>query len=175
MTISTDSRRDIAVDAAEVAPPDRFGTVALFALSTFETAHVPAASGRPGVTNHQKFDVRTCMTTDSERQNCLLPGDSHAAHHWLGLSSALPEVNIMQASASLCRPAVSAGSRYDTPFCRNVYDAICRDGRCDEFVQGDVPIQFDVGHLTAQGSIEVGRRLAPLFARKLARTGDASN
>ena len=81
----------------------------------------------------------------------------------------------MQASASLCRPAVSAGSRSDTPFCRNVYDAICRDGRCDEFVQGDVPIQFDAGHLTAQGSIEVGRRLAPLFARKLARAGDASN
>jgi hypothetical protein len=57
----------------------------------------------------------------------------------------------------------------------SVYDAICRDGSCDEFVQGDVPIQFDAGHLTAQGSIEVGRRLAPLFIRKLARAGDASN
>jgi peptidoglycan/LPS O-acetylase OafA/YrhL len=230
------------------------------------------------LTNHQKFDVQTCMTPDSRRPNYLLLGDSHAAHLWLGLSSALSDVNIMQASASMCRPAVAAGSGYDTPFCRklmelvfndflvnnkvdrivlaaswkdedlpflsttletlkarglnvvvlgpiveydsalprllvdeilrgdpgaaaamrragvrerdqamsrmvsahgatylSVYDAICRDGRCDEFVQGDVPIQFDAGHLTAQGSIEVGRRLAPLFVRKFARTGDASN
>lgn len=33
----------------------------------------------------------------------------------------------------------------------------------------------DAGRLTAQGSIEVERRLAPLFVRNLARAGDASN
>ena len=68
------------------------------------------------LTNRQKFDVQTCMTPDLERPNYLLLGDSHAAHLWLGLSSALSDVNVMQASASMCRPAVSAGSRYDTPF-----------------------------------------------------------
>ncbi len=46
------------------------------------------------MTNHQKFDVQTCMTPDLERPNYLLLGDSHAAHLWLGLSSALSDVNV---------------------------------------------------------------------------------
>jgi peptidoglycan/LPS O-acetylase OafA/YrhL len=230
------------------------------------------------LTNRQQIDIETCMTPDPKRPNYLLVGDSHAAHLWLGLSSAMPEVNIMQATASMCRPAIPTVSALDTRVCPklmqfvfhdfldtrkvdkvvlaaswkdedlvdlshtldvlkqqgvdatvlgpiveyenalprllvdeilrdnpsaagamrrpgirerdqamrrmvaahgaaylSVYDAVCRDGRCDEFVQGDVPIQFDAGHLTAQGSIEVGRRLAPLFVRKLARADDASN
>jgi hypothetical protein len=190
----------------------------------------------------------------------------------------MPEVNLMQATASLCRPAIMAGSRYDTPVCRtlmefvfsdflvhnkvdgvllaaswkdedllvlsatlqllkargidvtvlgpiveydaalprllvdgilhdapsmasakrtpgvrerdlamkrmvtatgatylSVYDAICRDNRCDELVQGNIPMQFDAGHLTAEGAIEVGRRLSAAFARKHARATDVSN
>ena len=190
----------------------------------------------------------------------------------------MPEVNLMQATASLCRPAIMAGSRYDTPVCRtlmefvfsdflvhnkvdgvllaaswkdedllvlsatlqllkargidvtvlgpiveydaalprllvdgllhdtpsmasakrtpgirerdlamkrmvtatgatylSVYDAICRDDRCDELVQGNIPMQFDAGHLTAEGAIEVGRRLSAAFARKHARAADVSN
>ena len=216
------------------------------------------------------------MTPDPARPNYLLVGDSHAAHLWLGLSSAMPGVNVMQASASLCRPAVQGGSRYDTPACRrmmdyvfndflvhvrvdkvllaaswkdedlpilatsldllkargirvtvlgpiveydaalprllvdeilrddaaaaramrrpgvegrdrtmarlaadhgaayvSLYDAICPDGRCDEYVQANVPMQFDEGHLTLQGSIELGRRLAPLLAPKLVGARDA--
>ena len=46
----------------------------------------------------------------------------------------------------------------------SVYDAVCRDGRCDEFAEGDVPLQFDAGHLTAEGSVEVARRLVDRFA-----------
>jgi peptidoglycan/LPS O-acetylase OafA/YrhL len=213
--------------------------------------------------NRQKLDVQTCMKLDSSRPNYLLVGDSHAAHLWFGLSSAMPEVNMLQATASLCRPAALPGSRYDTPACRelmqfvfddflannkvdkillaaswkdedlpilsatleilrprgidiivlgpiveydsalprlladeilysspaiadrkrtpgirerdramrrivtargasyvSVYDSICRDGRCDEFARGDIPLQFDAGHLTAEGSIEVARRLS---------------
>lgn len=228
------------------------------------------------LTNHQEFDTKTCMTPDPARPNYLLVGDSHAAHLWLGLSAAMPGVNVMQASASLCRPAVQGGSRYDTAACRrmmdyvfndflvhvrvdkvllaaswkdedlpilatsldllkargirvtvlgpiveydaalprllvdeilrddpaaaramrrpgvqerdrtmarlaadhgaayvSLYDAICPDGRCDEYVQANVPMQFDEGHLTSRGSIELGRRLAPLLAPKLVGARDA--
>jgi len=228
--------------------------------------------------SHQQFDRETCLKPDPARPNYLLVGDSHAAHLWSGLSLAMPEVNIMQATASLCRPAIAAGSRYDTPVCRtlmefvfgdflvhnridgvllaaswkdedlpvlsstlrqlksrgidvtvlgpiveydaalprllvdgilhdtpsiasakrtpgirerdlamqrmvtatgatylSVYDAICRDDRCDELVQGNIPMQFDAGHLTAEGAIEVGRRLSAAFARKHARAADVSN
>ena len=56
----------------------------------------------------------------------------------------------------------------------SVYDAMCRNDRCDEFAEADVPMQFDAGHLTAKGAAEVGRRLAVSF-RKPMRVGDVSN
>jgi peptidoglycan/LPS O-acetylase OafA/YrhL len=229
-------------------------------------------------TSRQHFDRDACLMPDPARPNYLLVGDSHAAHLWSGLSQAMPEVHIMQATASLCRPAVMAGSRYDTPACRtlmefvfgdflvhhkvdgillaaswkdedlpvlsatlqslksrgidvtvlgpiveydaalprllvdgilhdtpsiasakrtpgirerdlamrrmvratgagylSVYDAICHDDRCDELVRGNIPMQFDAGHLTAEGAIEVGRRLSVAFARRHAGAADVSN
>jgi hypothetical protein len=232
------------------------------------------------LTHRQQFDADTCLKADPVRPNYLLIGDSHAAHLWSGLAAALPEVNVMQATASLCRPAVLAGSQYDTNTCRDlmelvfnnflvnnkvdkvllaaswkdedlpilattlkilksrdidvtvlgpiveydaalprllvdeilldnpshararrrpgirerdldmsrlvpahgatylsVYDAMCRDDRCDEFAEADVPMQFDAGHLTAKGAVEVGRRLAGAIGKnkKIARANDVSN
>jgi peptidoglycan/LPS O-acetylase OafA/YrhL len=245
-------------------------------------AYDPSSAFRTGQcylgTSRQSFDVSACMTADPKRPNYLLVGDSHAAHLWYGLSSAMPEVNILQATASSCRPAASPGSRYDTPTCRNlmqsvfndflvnnkvdkillaaswkdedlptladtleilksrgsdvvvlgpiveydgalprlladeilhndpsiagamrtagvrerdwamrrlvtdrgatyvsVYDSVCRNDRCDEFAEGDIPLQFDAGHLTAKGSVEVGRRLSTSFVRMLARASDVAN
>jgi peptidoglycan/LPS O-acetylase OafA/YrhL len=217
-------------------------------------------------TNRQQIDVETCLKPDSTRPNYLLIGDSHAAHLWFGLASAMPEVNVMQATASLCRPAVLPGSRWDTPACRklmqfvfddflvnnkidkillaaswkdedlpmlsttleilrarglhvtvlgpiveydnalprllaeevllnsptfargmrrpgvqerdlamrrivtakgavyvSIYDTVCRNGICDEFAKGDIPLQFDAGHLTPEGSVKVARRLSASF------------
>jgi hypothetical protein len=57
----------------------------------------------------------------------------------------------------------------------SVYDTLCREDRCDEFVEADVPMQFDAGHLTDKGAAEVGRRLSAAFGKKLARAGDVSN
>lgn len=228
--------------------------------------------------NRQQLDVETCLKLDARRPNYLLVGDSHAAHLWLGLSKAMPDVNIMQATAGACRPAAQPVSRLDTRSCpklmqfvfndflaRNkvdkvllaaswkdedlpalsatlealkekgldvvvfgpiveydsalprlladeilrrdpsiangmrtsgiherdramnrlvtasgatyisVYDTICRGGHCDEFAEGDVPMQFDAGHLTAEGSVEIGRRLSAAFVKKLARADDVSN
>jgi peptidoglycan/LPS O-acetylase OafA/YrhL len=228
-------------------------------------------------TNRQRLDVDTCTKPDPVRPNYLLVGDSNAAHLWFGLSSAMPDVNVMQATASMCRPAVLPGSRYATPACRNlmrfvfddflvnnkidkvllaaswkdedlpmlsasleilksrgvdvtvlgpiveydaalprlladeilrdspamanarrtpgirerdlamrdmvtargatylsVYDAVCHNDHCEEFADGRVPMQFDAGHLTAKGSVEVGRRLSAAL-RKFASADHASN
>lgn len=229
--------------------------------------------------NRQRFDVETCLRLHPARPNYLLIGDSHAAHIWSGLSAAMPHVNIMQATASECRPAVPAAEqRVGLKACRDVmelafndflvnnrvdkvilaaswkdedlpnlsatldvlksrgidvvvlgpiveyaaalprllidgilrghpdlastkrtpgirerdlvmsalvkahgasyssvYDAVCRDGRCDEFVEADIPMQFDEGHLTDKGAAEVGRRLSSVFGNKLTRTSNVSN
>jgi peptidoglycan/LPS O-acetylase OafA/YrhL len=245
-------------------------------------AYDPSAAFRSGqcylATNRQQLDVRTCMQPDPRRPNYLLVGDSHAAHLWFGLSTAMPEVNIMQATASACRPAALPVSlldtracpklmqfvfndflannrvdkvlvaaswkdedipalsdtietlksmghdvivlgpivEYDSPLPRlladeilrgnrsiasrtrtsgirerdrelgrivaakgatylSVYDAVCGSGRCDQFAEGDVPLQFDAGHLTAKGSVVVGRRLSPALAGKPTRAAHASN
>jgi peptidoglycan/LPS O-acetylase OafA/YrhL len=245
-------------------------------------AYDPSEAFRSGhcylATNRQQLDVETCMKLDGKRPNYLLVGDSHAAHLWFGLSTAMPELNLMQATASACRPAIERVSLLDSRACpklmrfvfndflvnhrvdkvllaaswkdedipalsdtletlmsrgldvvvvgpiveydgalprlladeilRNspsiasarrtrgiaardrllrrmvttkgatylsVYDSVCRDGHCDEFAEGDIPLQFDAGHLTAEGSLEVGRRLAPLFGGKLARADDVPN
>ena len=229
-------------------------------------------------TNRQHLDQETCMKLDPHRPNYLLVGDSHGAHLWFGLQAALPDVNVMQATASMCRPAIPEISALETRSCPrmmnfvfeeflpahkidkvllaaswkdedladlttvidrlkargidvavlgpiveydlalprlladelrrgdksaarvrrtpgiqerdramnalvtargatyvSVYDAICRNDRCDEFVDANVPMQFDAGHLTEQGSVEIGRRLAGAFARKLAGAGYATN
>lgn len=48
-----------------------------------------------------KFDK--CLDISKAKPNYLLVGDSHAAHFYPGLSN-LPEINILQATASGCRP-----------------------------------------------------------------------
>jgi peptidoglycan/LPS O-acetylase OafA/YrhL len=245
-------------------------------------AYDPSEAFRSGrcylATNRQQLDVQTCMKLNVKRPNYLLVGDSHAAHLWFGLSTAMPEVNLMQATASACRPAVERVSLLDSRACPrlmqfvfndflvnnrvdkvllaaswkdedipalsdtletlmsrgmdvvvlgpiveydgalprlladeilhdspsiasamrtpgiaardralrrmvtakgatylSVYASVCREGRCDEFAEGDIPLQFDAGHLTAKGSVEVGRRLAPFFGGKLARADDVAN
>jgi len=50
------------------------------------------------------FDVNKCLHMDPARKNYLLLGDSHSAMLWHSLSAALPDRNIMQASASGCKP-----------------------------------------------------------------------
>jgi hypothetical protein len=259
--------------------PSRFPDRAV-AISAY-LAYDPDAAFRSGhcylSTNRQQLDVATCMSPDAARPNYLLVGDSHAAHLWLGLSTAMPDVNIMQASASDCRPAILpvsnletracpklmrfvfndflAGNKVDkillsaswkdedlpnlsatletlkargfdvvvlgpiveydralprllteqilhnnpiiartmrTPGIRerdramrrlvtergatyvSVYDSVCRDGLCDEFAKGDIPLQFDAGHLTAEGSVKIAQRLSTSF-RQTVGSNHAAN
>jgi peptidoglycan/LPS O-acetylase OafA/YrhL len=245
-------------------------------------AYDPSTAFRSGQcylsSNRQHLDLDACMTPDSKRPNYLLVGDSHAAHLWFGLQSAMPEVNIMQATVGACRPVLEPVSMFDTRACPklmrfvfddflantkvdkvllsaswkdedipalsttldllkqkgidvtvlgpiveydsalprlladailhnkpstasamrtpgiherdramsrivtakgasyiSVYDQVCRNGRCDEFAEGDIPMQFDAGHLTARGSIEIGRRLSISIGGKQAEMNHASN
>jgi peptidoglycan/LPS O-acetylase OafA/YrhL len=50
------------------------------------------------------FDVAKCLEQDSNRKQYLLFGDSHAAHLWYGLATTLTDVNVLQATASGCKP-----------------------------------------------------------------------
>jgi hypothetical protein len=77
---------------------------------------------------------------------------------------------IWERDRAMARLVAAKGATYVS-----IHDLVCRGGRCDEFVHGDVPMQFDAGHLTAQGSIEVGQRLKASFVKLLARADHAPN
>jgi peptidoglycan/LPS O-acetylase OafA/YrhL len=212
--------------------------------------------------NRQSLDAKTCLTEDDGKPNYLLVGDSHAAQLWLGLSSVLPSVNLMQATMTMCRPVRSDITALDTRKCPRLmdfifddylahhkvdkvllaaawkpedlpklaatldylneheiptavfgpiveydyalprlladairyhdpslvdrersaavpaldrrmrmlvtgkgvtyistYDAMCKSGTCAKLVTGNIPFQFDAGHLTAEGSIALAEKL----------------
>ncbi|MBX3479985.1 MAG: acyltransferase [Caulobacter sp.] len=69
-----------------------------------------------GIGLRREVDAGRCLVLAEDRPNLLLLGDSHSAHLWAGLSSALPGANIMQASAGGCRPTWPSDSA----------DGICR-------------------------------------------------
>jgi hypothetical protein len=54
-----------------------------------------------------EFDADTCLHTTSGEPTVLLMGDSHAAHLWQAMARAMPNVNVLQATASGCRPTVT--------------------------------------------------------------------
>ncbi|EJL30667.1 putative acyltransferase [Caulobacter sp. AP07] len=51
-----------------------------------------------------------CLSEKPSNPDYLLIGDSHAAHLWWGLHTALPTVNVMQATASGCKPTIDQAS-----------------------------------------------------------------
>jgi peptidoglycan/LPS O-acetylase OafA/YrhL len=56
---------------------------------------------------YSDFDFSKCLQEDPGKKNYLLFGDSHAAHLWYGLSSSLDDVNLLQATASGCKPTMN--------------------------------------------------------------------
>lgn len=61
------------------------------------------------------FDRKACLAASATKPNYLLIGDSHAAHLWPGLSKVFPNIHILQATASGCKPTLAThGLRYCT-------------------------------------------------------------
>jgi hypothetical protein len=54
------------------------------------------------------FDQAACLQWSDSKRNWLLIGDSHAADLWTGLARVNPEVNLLQATATGCKPVLDA-------------------------------------------------------------------
>ena len=59
-----------------------------------------------GKNSYNQFDPSVCLHRDPQKKNYLLIGDSHAAQLWYGLTSVFPDANVMQATASGCKPTL---------------------------------------------------------------------
>ena len=123
------SRHFVALWSPSGGAPFRFPprVVAIGAYLAYD----PSSAFRAGHcylgTNREQLDMQTCMKLDPARPNYLLVGDSHAAHLWLGLSSAMPDVNILQATASACRPAIVPVSSLDLRACPKLMRFVFND------------------------------------------------
>lgn len=67
------------------------------------------------------FDRPACLALSTGKPNILLLGDSHAAHLWRAFSDSFPGLNILQATASGCKPV--RHGRGEAP-CRQIVDGM---------------------------------------------------
>ncbi|MGH6613567.1 acyltransferase family protein [Sphingomonas sp.] len=52
------------------------------------------------------YSFKHCMTAPHDKPLVLVMGDSHAAHLYYGLNHALPNMHVLQATASGCKPLI---------------------------------------------------------------------
>ncbi|MEN2785598.1 acyltransferase family protein [Sphingomonas qilianensis] len=52
------------------------------------------------------YDAKACLRPSATGTNILVLGDSHAAQYWRAIALQLPKANVMQATASGCRPVL---------------------------------------------------------------------
>ncbi|SNT43308.1 Peptidoglycan/LPS O-acetylase OafA/YrhL, contains acyltransferase and SGNH-hydrolase domains [Granulicella rosea] len=62
---------------------------------------------------YSEYSPATCLHLDPQRKNVLLMGDSHAAAAWAALSADIAPANLLQATASNCKPFLLKGARTD--------------------------------------------------------------
>lgn len=81
------------------------------------------------------FRPDECLAWDRKRRNVMLLGDSYAAHLWPGLKKTYPTVNVLQATASLCKPTLPAqGERRCEDLLAYVMETFLPNHRPDEII-----------------------------------------
>jgi peptidoglycan/LPS O-acetylase OafA/YrhL len=58
--------------------------------------------------SYDQFKTDPCLTLSPTKRNVLIMGDSHAAHLYPGYSINFPTINVMQATASGCKPVLNS-------------------------------------------------------------------
>jgi peptidoglycan/LPS O-acetylase OafA/YrhL len=72
------------------------------------------------------FSVPTCLPERPDEKSVLVLGDSHAAALWWGLHEIFPSVNVMQATASGCKPVLHQRPR-QSPTCTAIMQYVIED------------------------------------------------
>lgn len=72
----------------------------------------------------EQYDRKACLRLSEDKPNYLLVGDSHEAHWIDALIESYPNVGILQATASGCRPVIPyRGQKRCTDLIRSVYES----------------------------------------------------
>lgn len=87
-------------------PADAQRTLAVLDTTSLSTMRSRACLLRTEAEPFSQFDQAACLQLSDSKPNWLLVGDSHAADLWAGFAAANPEINLLQATATGCKPVM---------------------------------------------------------------------
>tara|TARA_R110000868_G_scaffold314754_1_gene575660 strand:- start:4653 stop:6527 length:1875 start_codon:yes stop_codon:yes gene_type:complete len=101
----------------------------------FEQQYRPGRCFLPSEFKDTPFDKATCLALSDTQPNYLIIGDSHAAQVTQALQNANPQWNLMEATASGCRPVVNTkGAQRCTDIVHYVFEEFLRDKHLDGII-----------------------------------------
>ena len=130
-------------------PPDVASVASYFAYRDRK----PYREGQCFITSKNSladYDRATCLKIVPGKENVLLLGDSQAAHLWTGLRDTWPKVNVLQATASGCKPVVgTSGASRCTRLMAETIDRFIPDHHLDAIVIAGLWDEADIAPLEA--------------------------
>jgi peptidoglycan/LPS O-acetylase OafA/YrhL len=103
-------------------PDDAARTLAVLDATSLGSMRSRACLLRTEAESFSQFDQAACLQMSDTQPNWLLVGDSHAADLWVGLTRANRGVNLLQATATGCKPVIGgAGQRQCTDLMRFLF------------------------------------------------------
>ncbi|HEU4679784.1 MAG TPA: acyltransferase family protein, partial [Terrimicrobiaceae bacterium] len=92
--------------------PDKAArTLAVLDITSLDTMRSRSCLLRTEAEQFSGFDQAICLQMSGTKPNWLLIGDSHAADLWVGLARANPQVNLLQATATGCKPVLDSSGQ----------------------------------------------------------------
>jgi len=110
---------DARADAIRPLPPKLLKVASYLGHDTTEAGRRQFSTDRCFTLPTGKPFDPACLRLSQDRRNIVLMGDSHGAHLSQALREALPDANIIQATAAGCRPLLTGRG---VPACRSVMD-----------------------------------------------------
>ncbi|VWX50467.1 conserved membrane hypothetical protein [Novosphingobium sp. 9U] len=123
----------VAANATRIKPvPEQIRHITSFLTYRYSTTnHYQFRRGLCFVAKgDETFDWNTCMSARPGRRNVLIVGDSHAAQYWRAFALRYTSDNVMQGTASGCRPAIlPAGRARCTALMSRILNDFARESR----------------------------------------------
>ncbi len=134
--------------------PGRFSAPIAAVASTYSAgSRAPYREGRCFITSKEgigAFDRAACLAVRADAPNVLLLGDSHAAHLWPGFRDVWPALNLLQATASGCKPVLGAsGAGRCTALMRDMLEGFIPAHHLDAIVIAALWDEADIPALRA--------------------------
>jgi peptidoglycan/LPS O-acetylase OafA/YrhL len=81
------------------------------------------------------YDKDACLLSSDAKPNILVLGDSHGAQYWRAIAERFPDSNVMQATASGCKPVQPArGQQRCVDVMNHAFDTVIGAGKVDTLV-----------------------------------------